>query len=83
MIAGEKEEPETRAMLGLLRRRFIPNKVVLLHPSGKEGKMIESLVPFVASQGPVDGKTAAYICENYVCALPTQDLKEFEALLEK
>ncbi|MBI4436043.1 MAG: thioredoxin domain-containing protein [Candidatus Omnitrophica bacterium] len=83
VIAGEKEDPQTQAMLKTIYERFIPNKIVVLHPSGKEGKAIESLVPFVASQDPMDGKTTAYVCENYVCNLPTNDVKVLESLLEK
>ena len=81
VIAGEKENQKTQAMVRFLYGRFLPNKVLILHPSGKEGKRIESLVPFVASQGPIDGEPTAYVCENYVCRLPTKDLKEFEKIL--
>ena len=83
VIAGERKDPKTEAMLKLLRRQFIPNKVVILHLSGQEGKTIESLVPFVASQNPIDGQTTAYVCQNYVCNLPAQNLKTLENLLEK
>jgi len=83
VIAGERKDPKTQAMLELLYSQFIPNKVVIFHPSGKEGKAIESLVPFVASQAPIDGQTTAYVCQNYVCNLPTNDLKKLESLLKE
>jgi hypothetical protein len=29
--------------------------------------------PFIGSLKMIDGKAAAYICENYACKLPTSD----------
>ena len=30
---------------------------------------------------PIDGRTAAYVCENYACQLPVTTVEEFTPLL--
>ena len=30
----------------------------------------------------IDGKPTAYVCENYTCQLPTNELSKFDELLQ-
>jgi uncharacterized protein len=57
-------------MLGVIRKRFLPNVVVLMAS--------EASIPMPL----IDGQPAAYVCENYACQLPTTDLSEFENQLQ-
>ena len=36
----------------------------------------------VAGMVPLEGKAAAYVCENFTCRLPTSDPERFAELLE-
>jgi uncharacterized protein YyaL (SSP411 family) len=83
VIAGKEGGEDTRALLRALRRRFLPDAVVVLHPEGKTGKEIEKLVSYVKGQEAIEGKAAAYVCENYACALPVTNVGELEALLDE
>lgn len=56
VIAGPSPEP----FLHEVRRRFLPATLVFVNPAGGE----------LAAMTPVEGKTAAYVCENYACQLP-------------
>ncbi len=82
VIAGDLDDQGTIRMLEEVRRRFIPGKILILHPEGKDGKEIERLVPFVKQQKQLNGRATAYICENYLCKLPTTDVTEMISLLE-
>jgi len=83
VLAGQKDDPQTQGMLKSLYSRFIPNKVVILRPASDEAaRDIISLVSFVENQRMIGGKTTAYVCENYNCKFPTNDLKKFEELLQ-
>ncbi|MBI3332698.1 MAG: thioredoxin domain-containing protein [Candidatus Omnitrophica bacterium] len=83
VIAGPAEAPETEAMVRALFQRFIPNKVVAFHPTGKGGAAIEALVPFLKDQPALEGRPTAYLCRNYACSQPSRSPEEFQALLEK
>ena len=82
VIAGDPAESGTKALLKTLRGTYLPRAVVALHPSGPDGKAIETLIPYLAAQGPVDGKPAAYVCENYACLKPVTDPAEFQKFLK-
>ena len=71
VIAGEQQA--AAGMIAAVRSKFRPRAVVLLHETGAAGDGIRKLVPFVAGQGPVGDKPAAYVCENYTCSAPVTD----------
>jgi len=82
VISGDPAAPETQAMVREAFRAFIPNKVVALCPiDPNERKRMEALSPFVAKQVPMGGKPTAYVCQNYMCKLPTADLEQMKRLL--
>jgi uncharacterized protein YyaL (SSP411 family) len=67
-------------MLKAVYERFLPRKVLILHP--EDGQAIEQIAPFVREQVRIDGKPAAYVCENYACRLPTTVIEEMVSLIE-
>jgi uncharacterized protein YyaL (SSP411 family) len=77
IIAGKRNAPDTRAMLRIVHERYIPNKFLML-----ADKQIVRWLPFVESMVPKDNKATAYICENYVCLLPTSDLSVVARILD-
>ena len=84
IIAGEANDALVEEMLENLRRKFIPNKVIILRPADlvgeKKSDLIFSLIPSLKDQIPVNNQTTAYICINHVCQLPVTTLKDFEKL---
>jgi uncharacterized protein YyaL (SSP411 family) len=83
VIAGAAEDLGTKALLEEVHARFIPNKVILLADGGEGQKTLASYVPFIKDVQMIDGKSTAYICENYACQLPTSDRVIVAQLLEK
>lgn len=81
VIAGDPSLDTTHAMLGAVRRRFLPNKVLLLRPEGAEGKRLAALSPFVEPMRPVDHQPAVYLCEQYSCRKPITRVSELESAL--
>ena len=83
-LTGKKDDPQTQEMLKSLYSRFIPNKVVIFRPaSDEEARAIVDIIPFVKGQQSLDGKTTAYVCKNYNCEFPTNDIRKFEQLLDQ
>lgn len=84
VLAGQKDDPQTQEMLRSLYSRFIPNKVAILRPAlDEEAKEIVDIIPFVKGQRTLEGKTTAYVCKNFNCEFPTNDIKKFEQLLDQ
>ncbi len=80
IVVGSRDEKETRAILHEINDRYIPNKVVLLvDPAIGD---VSTILPFVAKLPKVDGKSTAYLCEDYVCKLPATDVATVVGLLE-
>ena len=46
------------------------------------GIWLAEVVPFVEAMNMRDGKATIYVCENYVCRLPTNDLTVAARLLD-
>lgn len=69
VVAGDLAGADTRALLEVLDRRFLPRTLVVHRPPDPAG-VIAELVPFVAAQGPKDGKATAYVCQDYACQAP-------------
>ncbi len=79
VVVGEKEDPETKAMLETINAVYQPGKVVLLKDSGNAERLAE-LAPFTKEQIKVGGKTTVYICRNFACEQPITTL---DALRER
>jgi uncharacterized protein YyaL (SSP411 family) len=81
-IVGSESSPETREMLRVVRRLFLPNKVVAFG-GGDAGETERAgrEVPLLEGKAPVGGKTSAYVCENFRCKAPTTDAEVLEKVL--
>ena len=82
VIAGAPEAADTRALLHLVNERFLPNKILLLADGGPGQAQLARWLPFLAGVRPKQGRATAYICENYVCKLPTGDTGVVARLLD-
>ncbi|HVN06867.1 MAG TPA: thioredoxin domain-containing protein [Bryobacteraceae bacterium] len=81
VIAGERGAPGTQSLLAALHAHFVPNRVVLLADAESRPALARYL-PAVAEMRPIDGRAAAYVCEDYACKLPTSDVEVFGQLLQ-
>ena len=83
MIVGKAESEDTRQMLQALRAAFVPNKVVLLRSTDEESPDILNFAKYAEPYTSIDGKATAYVCQNYICALPTTDVQQMIQLLQE
>ena len=82
VIAGDRNAADTQALLRVVYQRFIPNKILVLADDGPPQTHLASLVPFVEGKGKRDGRATIYICENYLCRLPTTEPQVAARLLD-
>jgi len=82
IIAGQPDAADTRAVLRLVYERYIPNKILMVADGGQGQKQLAQWLPFIQGVTRKEGRATAYICENYVCKLPTADLQVVARLLK-
>ena len=82
IIAGDRQNEDLQAMLQEVHRQYIPSKVIMLADGGKGQHFLAQRINFIQSVKMQNGKATAYICENYICQLPTTDLKIMARLLQ-
>jgi len=74
ILAGDRNAADTRAMAAAVHKRFLPNRVMAMAmDAGLEARGMEA----------VDGRATAYLCENFACQLPVNDLIKFESMLDE
>jgi uncharacterized protein YyaL (SSP411 family) len=83
VIVGKPQTDDTEKMIKALRKKFIPNKVVLFKPAGQNNPEITRFAEFTKSLFAKEGKATAYICKDFKCDLPTTDIEKVTALLNK
>jgi hypothetical protein len=81
VIAGKKEAPETKALLKEVHRHFLPKTILLLVDSGEGQKYLGENNEAIRAMSLVDGKAAAYVCENFTCKAPVTERKALTELL--
>ncbi|MCX5906077.1 MAG: thioredoxin domain-containing protein, partial [Deltaproteobacteria bacterium] len=86
VICGDPQEQDGQAIISWIQQKFLPNKVMLLKPTGPGGagpggKDILNLAPFTKEMQPIQGKTAVYICSAYACQKPVTELEDLAKIL--
>jgi uncharacterized protein YyaL (SSP411 family) len=69
VLAGSKTDGDMPAMLAAIRRRFLPNTVILM--AQETGR----------SMPAIENRATAYVCENYACKLPVTSFEDLEKQL--
>ncbi len=83
VIAGKKGEPETRGLLKEVHRHFLPKTILFLADGAEGQKYLGEKNEAIHAMSLVEGKAAAYVCENFTCKAPVSDTKALAELLFK
>ncbi|MGH9755222.1 MAG: thioredoxin domain-containing protein [Blastocatellia bacterium] len=67
-IIGAPETPETRAMVDVVFKRYLPNKAVAFAPEADS--RASRIIKLLEGRGRIDGKATAYVCRNFYCEAP-------------
>jgi hypothetical protein len=81
VIAGDPGAEETKALLAVLTRSYLPGLTILLRRD-EEGEAMAALVPFTRHMGTLAGRAAAYVCAGFACRPPVTDPRALQALLQ-
>ena len=83
VVVGDPEGKDTRELLGEVRSRFIPNKVVLVATEGADATALSPLFEGkrLLPSGPDGGRATVYVCTRGVCKRPVNTRADLAAEL--
>jgi uncharacterized protein len=79
-IVGDAGSEETRALLRVANRRFIPDLTLALAPLSDREEKIVAEIPLLSERPLLNGRATAYVCERFTCRQPVNSP---EALAEE
>ena len=77
-FVGDRSDSNTRSLTAEVYRKFIPNRVIV---GRNDGEDTLSELPLIEGREALGGRPTAYVCESYVCQLPTGDAAQLAELL--
>jgi uncharacterized protein YyaL (SSP411 family) len=80
VIAGGRAE--AHSFLQQLRSSFLPHTIALLVDNEDTRSKLKQIFPAIAEMREIDGKPTAYVCQGYVCQLPTNEISKFVELIQ-
>ena len=81
VIAGKSDNAGTKALLKEVHHHFLPNKILILADGGARQKFFAEKNEAIGAMSMIDGKPAAYVCENFTCKAPVTSAKALRELL--
>jgi hypothetical protein len=75
-VVGAPDDPSTQALVAVARRGHRPHQVLAV-----SGQPDASVIPLLHGRTVVDGRPAAYVCQNFACRRPVTAPAELAALL--
>ncbi|WP_052107695.1 thioredoxin domain-containing protein [Clostridium novyi] len=76
IIASNKEDKVFNDMIREVNKKFMPFTTVLLNDG-----TLEDIIPSIKNKKIIDNKTTAYVCENFSCNRPVNNVEDFIKLL--
>jgi uncharacterized protein YyaL (SSP411 family) len=81
VIVGDKDSDETKKIIAGANSIFVPNKVVILKTSESKEPEITRIAHYTKDMQIINDKPTIYICSNFECKSPTNNIKEILKLL--
>jgi hypothetical protein len=80
VIAGTPDAPDFVALVREARRKFLPGTVVLAADGASGQAWLAERAAYLREMRPVNGRAAAFVCENFACRLPVTEPSQLAAL---
>jgi uncharacterized protein YyaL (SSP411 family) len=73
VLPESAKRDEAEPLLSVLRRAFVPNRVLVIATQNDLAGDLGKLVPWAASKPVKNGRPTAYVCRKGACDLPAVD----------
>ncbi|MBI2609051.1 MAG: thioredoxin domain-containing protein [Deltaproteobacteria bacterium] len=77
IVTPKGKREEAHLLLSELRKKFLPNKILVVVEEGEELKAQAQVIPLIKLKYAIQNKTTAYVCEKGMCELPTHQSNIF------
>ncbi len=81
VIAGDRHDERTRAMISTVRKAFLPRAVLILREDDRTGDTWRAPLAESDSAPPARERPVVYICEEYACQRPITDQDTLSAAI--
>lgn len=80
VIVGERDADDTKVLCGAVREQFLPfASTIILDEDAR--KYFQDRLPFVAAMQQIEGRATAYVCRDFACQQPTNDVDALKTQL--
>ena len=83
VVAGDITLSQTQKILKAINSTFVPNKVVILKSNKGPESQIKEFPDFIKNLEMINNRPTVYVCSNYSCKMPTNDIDQMLNLLNK
>ena len=80
VVVGDPAAPGTRALLDVLRHRYLPTALTVRIDPAQRDQMTR-LLPWTAAMQPVHGTPTAYWCRDFMCETPVTSPDKLNEML--
>jgi len=81
VITGKPYNQDTRQLIKMIQRQFLPNQVLLFRSTSEKTPEITKIAPFTENHTSLNNQTTVYICKNHICQMPLVDKKKIRNAL--
>ena len=82
VFAAQPGGADFKILLRILHKPFLPNKIILLADNGADQAYLAKRLPFLRNLQPIENRATAFVCEDFVCQLPTADPAQFQKQIQ-
>jgi len=81
ILAGEPDSADMQRMLATASKHYLPYRTLIYADLGPGQDYLGESLEFIRYATAIDGAATAFVCEDFVCQLPTNDLAKLSELL--
>ncbi|MDQ8198150.1 thioredoxin domain-containing protein [Pelagicoccus enzymogenes] len=75
VIAGDPESDSVKTMLSEVNRRLLPARMLIYADQADGQAFLGEHLEFIQTARSYDNQATVFVCENFVCQMPTEDQK--------
>jgi uncharacterized protein YyaL (SSP411 family) len=80
VLVASQQNAHADDMLEVLKEKYMPFTLSMYYSDNL--RTLKGIAPFIADYKVVDGKTTAYVCENFACQAPVTEIEKLREILQ-